>query len=283
MKHLTILHKIFSNNSFPLRGIRNSLVQVFSILLLGSIITTALQAQTVVTHNIGTDGNLIIPGNSTNNYIVTGTTTTNIITVQSGYKGTITLRNLNITSSKTLSPSGNYGMSGVSCITVEGEYNGNNLIPITRVEVTLEGNNTLTYTANNAGCAFQVNQGAQVHINSIDRNDNTKGKLTATTSGTGSAGIGAPYFISSNYTGQGTSVITNGGGQYPPNRNSTAGGNIIIGSGTVVAKANAHGAGIGGAWYTYYNGIIIVYGGDVSSTSGMHAAGIGSGCPRLIV
>ncbi|MFT4223061.1 T9SS sorting signal type C domain-containing protein [Dysgonomonas sp.] len=284
MKHLTVLHKIFSSSS-SFKGMWRNLMKIVSILLLWIASTAILQAQENII-NVGENNTaevISIPKSghtNTTNYTITGTTTVKTIVVKSGYQGEITLRNLNITSSKTLSPSSNYGMSGVSCITVEGEYNGNNLVPITKVEVILDGNSTLTYTVNNAGCAFQVNQGAQIHINSIDRNDNTKGKLTATTSGTGSAGIGAPYFISSNYTGQGTSVITNGGGQYPPNRNSTAGGNIIIGSGTVVAKANAHGAGIGGAWYTYYNGIIIVYGGDVSSTSGMHAAGIGSGCPQ---
>ncbi len=231
MKHLTVLHKFFSNN-YPFKGIRNSLVQVFSILLLGSIITTALQAQTVFTHNIGTDGNLIIPGNSTKSYIVTGTTTTNIITVQSGYKGTITLDNLNITSSKSGATN---GASNVSCITVEGGYNQSNLAPITIVDVKLKGANFLTYTPGNSGCAFQVNQGAQIHINAIDPNDNTSGSLIAKNSGTGSAAIGAPYFTSGHATGQGTaSQMTCDSGSY--NRSKTAGGNIIIGSGTINAQ-----------------------------------------------
>ncbi|MBS5978500.1 MAG: hypothetical protein KIB51_02000, partial [Dysgonomonas mossii] len=263
MKHLTVLHKIFSNNSFPLKGIRNSLVQVFSILLLGSIITTALQAQTVVTHNIGTNGNLIIPGNSTNNYVVTGTTTTNIVTIQSGYKGTITLDNLNITSSKSSTTN---GASNVSCITVEGAYNQSNLDPITIVDIKLKGANSLTYTSSNSGCALQVNQGAQIHINAIDPNDNASGSLAAKNSGTGSAAIGAPYFTSGHATGQGTAKqMTCDSGS--SNRTKTAGGNIIIGSGTVDAQGYQHGAGIGGGWYTYYNGIIIVYGGIVTAQS----------------
>jgi len=276
MKHLTVLHKIFSNNSFPLKGVRNSLVQVFSILLLGSIVTTALQAQTVVTHNIGTNGNLIIPGNSTNNYVVTGTTTTNIVTIQSGYKGTITLDNLNITSSKSSTTN---GASNVSCITVEGAYNQSNLDPITIVDIKLKGANFLTYTPSNSGCALQVNQGAQIHINAIDPNDNASGSLAAKNSGTGSAAIGAPYFTIGHTTGQGTAKqMTCDSGS--SNRTKTAGGNIIIGSGTVNAQAYQHGAGIGGGWYTYYNGIIIVYGGIVTAQSNYHAAGIGSGCPQ---
>lgn len=263
MKHITVLYKILS------------------VLLLGFIAVITLHAQAPIELNISS-GDITIPGGgNTQSYVITGASTTNVVVIQSGYKGEITLRDLSITSSRSLSPNNNYGMSGVSCITVEGEYNGDNLNPKTMVELILEGNNTLTYSKANAGCAFQVNQGAQIHINSIDRNDNTKGKLTATTSGAGAAAIGAPYFNSAaNNKGQGTATITDGGGSYPPNRNTTAGGNVIIGSGIVIARANQHGAGIGGGWYTYYNGIIIVYGGDVTSTSGYHAAGIGSGCPQ---
>lgn len=284
MKHLTVLHKIFSNNSFPLKGIRNSLVQVFSILLLGSIITTALQAQTVVTHNIGTNGNLIIPGNSTNNYVVTGTTTTNIVTIQSGYKGTITLDNLNITSSKTgLTSGAARGTStDVSCITVLGENNRSNLNPITKVNFILKGTNTLTYTQNHY-CAIQVNQGAQIHISADNPDVNSSGKLTAgctvgaSGSGGGGAAIGAPNF-SSGY-GQGTSSsITCNPGSSGGSYKNIAGGNIIVSSGTVIANGG-HAAGIGGGWYTYYNGIILIYGGNVTASSKRHAAGIGSGCP----
>lgn len=253
------------------------LYKIFSVLLMTLFSVTSLQAQrTVLTHDIGTQGNLTIAGSSTNDYIITGTTTTNVVTIASGYKGTIRLKNLNIASSK----SGSNGVSGVSCITVEGAYNCSNLTPVTKVEVILEGTNTLTYSPNNSGCAFQVNQGAQIHINASDPNDNNSGLLTAKNTGTGSAAIGAPYFSSStNNTGQGTATqmsCTSGSSS----RNTTAGGNIIIGSGTVTALAYQHGAGIGGGWYTFYNGIIIIYGGVVTAQSNYHAAGIGSGCPQ---
>ena len=62
MQHFTVLHKIFSNGSFLQKGIRKRLVQVLSILWLG-FITTAVQAQTVVPHNISS-GSLTIAGNS---------------------------------------------------------------------------------------------------------------------------------------------------------------------------------------------------------------------------
>lgn len=273
MKYFTAFRKLFS-----IRG-EDSFIRLFFVLFLMFIASTTLQGQTVITHNIGTQGNLVIPGTSLDSYIITGTTTSNTVTIQSGYNGTVTLKDLSITSSKGLTPTTNYGMSGISCITVEGEYNRSNLNPITKVDIVLDGVNTLTYTAASAGCAFQVNQGAQIHINAINKNNDTSGRLTSTTSGSGSAAIGAPFFASANRIGQGTDVITQASSTVP-NRNTTAGGNVIIGSGTVTARANQHGAGIGGGWYTYYNGIIIVYGGIVTATSGYHAAGIGSGCPQ---
>lgn len=275
MKHYTVLYKIFSNDSFSSRIGRKSIIRMLLILLLGFISIVTSNAQTIITHDINT-GSLVIPGNSTNNYIITGTTTSNVVTVGSGYKGKLTLKNLNITSSVK---SGTNGVSGVSCITIEGEFNRSNLDPITKVDIILEGTNKLLYTASNSGCAFQVNQGAQIHINAVDPNDNTSGVLTAENTSTGSAAIGAPYFTSGHATGQGTAKqMTCDSGS--SNRSKTAGGNIIIGSGTVTALANQHGAGIGGGWYTYYNGIIIVYGGVVVAQSNYHAAGIGSGCPQ---
>lgn len=277
MKNFTVLLKS-SYNDFSFNGIKRIFKRMFSILLLGIASMTMMLAQTTHTHNIAT-AHLIIPGTSTDNYIITGTSSEFIVTIQTGYNGTITLKDLNITSSRTSTV---YGESNLSCITVEGEYNRSNLDPITKVNVILEGTNSLKYTVGSRGCAFQVNQGAQIHINAIDPNNNISGTLTAENTGNGSAAIGAPYFPSSaSNTGQGTSTITciPGSGS-SSNRITTAGGNVIIGSGIVNAKAIAHGAGIGGGWYTYYNGIIIVYGGIVTSTSGMHAAGIGSGCPQ---
>jgi len=137
---------------------------------------------------------IIIPGNSTYDYVLTGTATNaRRVTVKTGYHGTITFRNLTITTNASTGTAANspYGRSGYSCITIEGRYNQTNLEPVTIVDIILEGTNTLTHTGSNY-CALQVNQGAQINIRAIDPNDNTSGVLNAKTSG--GAAIGAPNF-----------------------------------------------------------------------------------------
>jgi len=256
-------------------------MRLFSVLFL-CFFTTILSAQ--VTYNIGS-GSLIIPGNSTSDYVITGTTTTNTVIIQTGYHGTVTLRNLNMTS--TIAPGVRDGRSGVSCITVEGAYNCSNMAPVTKVDFILEGTNRLIY-AGDWYCALQVNQGAQIKINAIDPNNNASGTLLAecTTAADGSSGsgaaIGAPNFPSGTTTGpaycQGSTTIQ-GSGSYANSLGKTAGGNIIISSGKVTA-AGSHGAGLGGGWYTWYDGVILVTGGEVYATSKRHSAGLGSGCPH---
>lgn len=254
MKYFANLGKLF------FKGEKNSFIRLFSLLFLVFIVVNTIQGQALITHNIGTQGNLVIPGNSTNNYIITGSTTTNTVTINPAYNGNITLRNLSITKS-----------SGAGCITVLGEYNRSNLNPTTKVNIILEGANTLTYTGSTY-CAFQVDQGAQIHISSIDPNDNTKGTLVArTTTTSGGAAIGAP----NSSVAQGVSVISGSCGS----NQKTAGGNILISSGTITAWGG-HGAGIGGGYQTYYNGIIAIYGGVIEAHTLHHAAGIGSGCPN---
>jgi hypothetical protein len=278
MKHLIVLHK---------------LIRTLSVLFLAFMAGVSMHAQkTVIEYNVSntfTNNNIVIPADNTKDYIITGSTTTNTVTIQSGYKGTITLDNLTITSSKGSTTQ--YGISGLSCITVEGVNGLPNLTPETQVNFILKDSVRLTYT-NHAYCALQVNQGAQIHISAIDPDNNSSGRLVAKntaatngvpvlTNGGGAAAIGAPNF-DQNYSngangGQGLSDIYNSSGTRVKTA-STAGGNIIISSGIVKAYGG-HGAGIGGGWYTYYNGIIIVYGGEVYSISKRHAAGIGSGCP----
>ena len=259
--------------------LRNIFIKIFIALLVGLFTTTSLSGQITITHNIGTQGSFTIPGNSINNYIITGTTTTNKVIIQPGYRGTVTLSNVDITSSTSAT---NDGRSGVSCITVEGEFSRSNLDPITNVNIILDGTNKLTFTQQSY-CALQVNQGAQIHIRAIDPFDNASGTLEAkcTYAATGSTGggaaIGAPNFPSG-----GTITPTNCQGSSISSCNGTAiktaGGNIIVDSGTITAQGS-HGAGIGGGWYTYYNGIIIVTGGIIDASVGRHAAGLGSGCP----
>ena len=240
----------------------------------------------------------VIPASSTYNYVFTGTTSgtgTNSrrIIIQSGYKGTITLQNLSMTSAATNTPSAanTFGLSGYSCITVEGAYNQSNLNPVTKVNFILSGTNTLTYSTTNY-CALQVNQGAQIQISAIDSTNNASGTLTAHSTNTGGgAGIGAPNFATPSGTlpgrltsniGQGTDTSScmplNGGTTGTAHTSTTAGGNIIISSGTVSAQGG-HAAGIGGGFRTYYNGIVIIYGGIVNAVGSNHSAGIGSGCP----
>lgn len=263
----TILHILFS------KGVIKSFSRTLPILLIGLLATTIAQAADI-THNIN-GGSLTIPGNSTDNYIVTGTgvVTSNNIIINAGYKGTVRLKDVNIERS-----------SGGSCINVIGQNDLLNSTPITIVNIVLEGTNNLKYTGSSY-CGLQVNQGAQINISAIDPANNASGilfskstnKTPGAASGTneGGAGIGAPTSAGS----QGTSVIYKPDGSIYTNNGKTAGGNIIISSGTITAWGG-HGAGIGGGYTTYYNGLIIIYGGIIDSRAGRHAAGIGSGCPN---
>ena len=242
------------------------------ILLLIAAASMGLTAQTVITHNIAT-GNLIIAGNSTDNYIITGTTSTNYVQVQTGYKGHITLRSLSITLTAGSNPP----------IAVKGQNNSSNLSPVTNVDILLEGNNVLSYNGSgsvHAGCAaLQVELGSQINIS---ENPCYPGSLTATVTNSydyrrGGAGIGAPNHGYSNTTSDATatvSIIGNYCTSHP-----ISGGNIVISGGTITARGS-HGAGIGGSYYTYYDGMIVVYGGTVNASSNYHAAGLGSGCPN---
>ena len=212
--------------------------------------------------NIAT-ASLTVSGTSTDDYIITGTTTTNFVVVNAGYQGIITLSDVNISLSGTDSP-----------IDIKGQNNRSNLTPVSNVGIILEGNNILRY-AGIGGCAFQVEQGAQINISAIDPSDNASGKLEATvTTPNGGAGIGA--LSRSGSTNEATATVTIIGGC---TSQVTAGGNIVISSGTVTARGG-HGAGIGGGYQSYYDGMIVIYGGVVNASTIVHAAGIGSGCPN---
>jgi len=90
---------------------------------------------TTITWDIA-KGPLIIRGNSADNYIITGTTTTNYVVVEAGYKGVITLRNVNISITGNHSP-----------IFIKGQDDCSNLTPITIVDIILEGENILQYSS----------------------------------------------------------------------------------------------------------------------------------------
>jgi len=142
----------------------------------------------------------------------------------------------------------------------------------------------LQFYGNNAA-ALQVDQGAQIKISSVVPRDNNSGKLTAKannkTPGTGitsgGAGIGAHIIGGNGSTG--TAQIMNSNGTVRSASATTAGGNIIITGGTIVAYGS-HGAGIGGGFRSWYNGFIIITGGKIEARAGFDSAGIGSGCPE---
>ncbi|MDR2921335.1 MAG: InlB B-repeat-containing protein [Tannerella sp.] len=240
----------------------------------------SLHATDYVLSNNGVN---VVIGKGSGNHTISGSTINSRVIVQSGYVGKITLRGMSINIGGSYSP-----------FLVEGENGRSNANPVTNVDIELEGNNIIQYTGSPAA-ALQVNQGAQINISSLENDPLNTLKAYATTVAPGQsiaveaagAGIGAPNSpepqgwatiynkgggINSTYTNASTSA------RYPSAHRNTAGGNIIIKSGTVDARG-AHGAGIGGGFKTWYDGIIIVTGGKVQSRSVRHAAGIGSGCP----
>ena len=222
--------------------------------------TTTPALCAIITHDIST-ARLTIPGTSTDDYVITGSTTANYVDIATGYHGTVTLKNCTISlSSIAHSP-----------IRVHGQDNQLNSSPLTNVKIVLDGNNRLYHNGSGGWAAFQVDQGSQINISAINPYDDTSGRLDAIIgSQSGGAGIGA---LCNSNEAKGTASLSCGG------NGTTAGGNIVISSGTVTAKGG-HGAGIGGGYPTYYDGIIVIYGGVVDSRAGRHAAGIGSGCPR---
>ncbi len=273
MNHFNILERIF--------------MRLFSILFCGIFTTIVLSGQTI-THDISTS-DLVIQGTNTNNYLVTGSTTAYKIIVGSGYNGTITLRNVSITSSTTgsysaLCGNGTSVVTTGSCMAIMGLNNQSNLTPVTRVNLVLEGYNELLNTQNSLYCGIQVDQGAQIHISAINPNKDSSGVLLVksttyepgTTVSQGGAGIGAMSGGAYNKN-QGSSLITGSDGGCPSSA-YTCGGNVIISSG-IISAYGGHGAGIGGGFTNFYNGIIIITGGVVKAYAGVHAAGIGSGCP----
>lgn len=245
-----------------LKNINTSYIKIPIVFLMFFLCLTSITAQNTTTKDISQE-NVTISGND--DYIITGTSSnSNVVIIESGYQGTITLKNLTITHSTK------------SCITIIGEDHRSNRDPVTKVNIILDGTNTITYTGNTY-CPIQVNQGAQVHFSSINPNDNSSGVLIAKNTGVvssgggGGAGIGAPNNVTQGYSPI-SCIDTTANGE------NTAGGNIIISSGTITA-IGGHAAGIGGGWFDFYNGFIIIYGGVINSSALRHAAGIGSGCP----
>ncbi len=218
----------------------------------------------VINHDIS-KSSLIIPGSSTDDYVVTGSSIGNYISAQFGYKGTITLKNCQFRFTSS------YGSA--SPIRIVGQNGLSNTDPNrTNVNLILDGNNTI-YNSGGGRAGIQVDQGAQINISAIEPCDNTSGTLTITqASDDGGAGIGSLDHWSNSSETTSTATLSNG------RTGTTAGGNIVISSGTITTQGG-HGAGIGGGYDTYYDGMIVIYGGVVNASALRHAAGIGSGCP----
>lgn len=255
-------------NSNSLFG-KNNLFRFFGLtLMIGVALCSGILNAAVITHNIGT-GNLIIPENSKDDYVIIGTTSSNYVEVKLGYHGSITLKDCSFSFS-------GYGIH--SPIRIVGKNNQSNDHPLTVVNLILDGNNTIINDGGGRAC-IQVDQGAQINISAIDPCDNNSGKLTAKQiNDYGGAAIGSLIHNDNPNETTASAALYNQNGNPTGDYGVTAGGNVVISSGTITARGG-HGAGIGGGYTTFYNGMIVIYGGVVDATAIFDAAGIGSGCP----
>ena len=261
--HLLFLSK-YKSNQMSKRSLWLNIIIVIGFLLFPSI----LKAE-VVEHDIST-GNLVIPGNSNKDYIVTGTTNTNYIVVGLGYHGSITLRNCKFNFS------GNDIHSPIHLVGRDGQSNDN---PLTIVDLILDGTNTIQNDAGGRAC-IQVDQGTQINISAINPCDNDSGILIAKQlNDDGGAAIGSLNHWNNPNEPTSTAMLYNQDGVSLECEGITAGGNVVVSSGKITTRGG-HGAGIGGGYGTYYDGMIVIYGGIVDATADFDAAGVGSGCPE---
>ena len=235
-----------------------------SLIIMSLLMLSSYTSAAVVNHNIAT-GCLTIPASSTDEYVITGSTTSNYVVVEFGWKGTITLKNCYF----------DFSYSSNSPIRITGKNDLLNTDPSrTNVNLILDGDNYIYNDGGGSAC-IQVDQGAQINISAIEPCNNASGTLTALqATSNGGAAIGSRE-DGGYYGGKETSATAVLSDGYT---GITAGGNIIISSGTIKARGG-HGAGIGGGYGTWYDGMIVIYGGVVEARTIRHSAGIGSGCP----
>ncbi|RHQ97966.1 cell wall-binding repeat-containing protein [Peptoclostridium sp. AF21-18] len=184
-------------------------------------------------------------------------TTTDRVLIEAGYQGTVTIKNLNINSKDDYSRAFEVQTKGDST---------------TKVELILEGENTLKSGLQNPGLKFAgEGKGSLLTIKG-------NGQLTAT-GGLDGAGIGGGY------DGSGSNIIISGGTVTATGGLDGAGigggyrgrgNNITITGGTVTAIGRRSGAGIGGGYLGSGNNITIT-GGIVTATGESGGAGIGGG------
>ena len=236
-----------------------------SFVVLLMLLISNIASAAVITHNISS-GCLTIPASSTDEYVITGSTTSNYVIVEFGWKGTITLKECTF----------DFTNSYNSAIRITGKSNLLNTDPSrTNVNLILDGDNYI-YNSGGSSACIQVDQGAQINISAIEPCDNSSGTLTALqANSSGGAAIGSRE-DGGGYNENETYAYATLSDGYS---DVTAGGNIVISSGTIKARGG-HGAGIGGGYGTWYDGMIVIYGGIVESRTIRHSAGIGSGCPE---
>jgi len=197
------------------------------------------------------------PGHIEDDVRITGSITGNstAIRVLEGYNKTIILAGVTI----DVSGDGAIANDYFAAMTIEGS--GNVATVTNYVNVVLEDLTSNTLISGRRRAGLEVNAGAQVNISGPLGTLNAACAKDQTDSSTYGAGIGAGY--------------QSAFGVY------LYGGNIVIESGTIIATAGYHGAGIGGSGYggsPKYSGHVVIYGGNITSNGGAHGSGIGGGC-----
>lgn len=215
----------------------------------------------IVTHDMGTGPITVVNGND---YIITGTYLgpNAGITVPYGYVGTITLADASVITTDN---------APAMILDNSTGTNLSNENPGTKVELILEGNNTLfsgkgsnkriAYAGLDTGLGTQVTISGNGYLHAQSSTVTTENWSQTIYGAGGGAGIGSG----------------GGGGPEYAYREYSYGGNVIIKSGNINAVGSFHGAGIGGGWYHNETNVIIL-GGNITSKGGEHSSGIGGGC-----
>jgi hypothetical protein len=264
---------------------------LLTCLLLQGIVRTASADQPITKiHNIGS-GSLTISAPSDpdkpEDWLIVGTTTSYSITVSSGYSGTITLKDVNITYQSA---------QWKNAIYIQGTA---------QVTLKLMGTNNITSvtngTSDNLNAVIRVNTGAYLTIESYNGVD-ADGILNVTQAfgggnGQGGAAIGSNYFEHNGHITINSGTVNARGGDDCAGiggGSNGAGGWITINGGKVIGNCDSHqgsansGAGIGAGYHctTSTNTFIRINGGDVTAISLLKptedasgsAIGTGNGC-----
>lgn len=260
-------------------------------------ITSFAAPMALLTWDLTTLGQLVIPAGSSDDYnvsmtggytgadpmIAVGANYTGNLTIQdftiagtdnvlletdTGFAGAILLRNVSFTGSAACSGGIGFadGANGTltldnASIDVSANYSG--------VAALLMGGGTVSNVTSRLGVVL-----ADGTSNSLISGGERAGLEVTAGGQLNISGTGALHAECKDpYDGEGAGIGEGG---------TTPGGNVVIESGTITAVGGYHGAGIGGSYArTYYNGNITILGGHITSTGGGHGAGIGGGCGNV--